>query len=291
MAVLTWDDLGQRFYETGVDHGVLYVPDDGGIYSPGVAWNGLTTVTESPSGADATAQFADNIKYLNLVSAEQFGGTIEALTYPDEFQQFDGLAIPTAGVAVGQQTRKRFGLCYRTLKGNDLEGNDFGYKLHLMYGVQASPSQKAYGTVNDTPAPIAFSWTVTTTPAPVSGLKPTSLITIDSSEVDGTALANLQTVLYGSSGIDPLLPTPDAVIAMFSGSVTVVDPLTAPTYNSGTHTITVPTQTGITYYVGDTPITAGSHVLSSGQHEIITARANNGFIIGAGNDSDWEFTF
>ena len=291
MAAITWDDTGSRFYETGVDHGVLYIPDDGGVYSLGVPWNGLTTVTESPSGADANAQFADNIKYLNLISAEQFGGTIEALTYPDEFQQFDGLAIPTPGVAIGQQTRKVFGLCYRTLKGNDLEGNDHGFKLHLMYGVQAAPSQKAYGTVNDTPAPIAFSWTVTTTPVAVSGLKPTSLITIDSTEVDPTQLADLEIILYGTSGVDPALPLPDVVVTMFSGAVTVVNPLTAPTYNSGTHTITVPTQTGITYYVGDDVITAGAHVLSTGQHEIITARPNAGFVIGDGNDNTWEFTF
>ena len=291
MAVLEWDNVGERFYETGVDHGVLYIPDSGGVYNEGVAWNGLITLTETPSGAAANAQFADNIKYLNIISAEQFGGTIDAFTYPDEFNQFDGIATPTPGVLVGQQTRKRFGLCYRTRKGNDLENEDYGYKLHLMYGVSAAPSQKAFGTINDTPAPISFSWTIDTVPVAVSGLKPTSLLVIDSTEVDPTALADLQTVLYGSSGIEPLLPLPDAVIAMFSGTVTVVDPLTAPTYNSGTHTITVPTQTGITYYVGDTVITAGAHVLSTGQHEIITARANAGFVIGAGNDNTWEFTY
>lgn len=216
MAQLVWDETGKRLYETGVDHGVLYIPDDTGKYGDGVAWNGLTTVTESPSGADANAQYADNIKYLNLFSAEEFGATIEAFTYPDEFNQFDGLATPSPGLAIGQQGRKVFGLSYRTRIGNDLEGDEHGYKLHLLYGCQASPSEKAYQTINDSPAAIAFSWAVTTTPVPVTDYKPTSLITVSSVEVDAAALKTLEDKLYGAGtpGV-PTLPLPDEVIAMF----------------------------------------------------------------------------
>lgn len=218
MTALAWDLVGERTYETGVDHGVLYIPNVSGVYDNGVAWNGLTTVTESPSGAEASAQYADNIKYLNLFSAEEFGATIEAFTYPDEFNQFDGSSTPVAGVIVGQQTRKSFGLCYRTLKGNDLEGTDHGYKLHLIYGATAAPSEKAYNTVNDSPEAITFSWELSTIPVAVTGLKPTASMVIDSTLVDATALAALEELLYGSVGSDPSLPTPDAVIAIFEGT-------------------------------------------------------------------------
>jgi hypothetical protein len=162
MAALTWDNTGERLYETGVDHGVLYLPDESGDYTDGVAWNGLETVTESPTGAEATATYADNIKYLNLISIEQFGGTIEAYTYPEEFSECDGSVIASPGVVVGQQPRKMFGLCYRTLLGNDSEGTQFGYKLHLVYGASATPSEKAFATVNDAPEAISFSWDFTT---------------------------------------------------------------------------------------------------------------------------------
>jgi hypothetical protein len=217
MAPLTWDQVGDKVYETGVDRGVLYIPDNTGVYNAGFAWNGLTTVTESPSGADANPQYADNIKYLNLVAAEEFGGTIEAFTYPDEFAQCDGTATPNPGVAVGQQSRKIFGLCYRTKIGNDVDGVDFGYKLHLVYGALAAPSEKAYATINDSPEALSFSWDFTTTPVPVTGLKPTSLIVVDSSVVDPTALASLETLLYGAAATPAALPTPDAVIALFAG--------------------------------------------------------------------------
>jgi hypothetical protein len=215
MPPLTWDDVGERLYEVGVDHGVLYIPDATGVYNTGFAWNGLTTVTESPSGAEASPQFADNIKYLNLISAEEFGGTIEAFTYPEEFAQCDGTALPSPGVAVGQQNRKSFGLSYRTQVGNDVDGTDHGYKLHLLYGCQASPSEKAYATINDSPEAIAFSWDFTTSPAPATGLKPTSLIVIDSTVVDATDLTALETILYGAAATEPKLPTPDEVIALF----------------------------------------------------------------------------
>ena len=210
-----WDQVGERLYETGVDHGVLYLPDATGVYNTGFAWNGLTTVTESPSGAEASPQYADNIKYLNLISAEEFGGTIEAFTYPDEFAECDGSAVPVDGVILGQQGRKQFGLSYRTQVGNDLEGTDHGYKLHLLYGCQAAPSEKAYGTINDSPEALAFSWEITTTPVPTTGYKPTSLIVIDSTVVDPADLTALETILYGAAAVEPELPTPDEVIALF----------------------------------------------------------------------------
>ena len=217
MAPLTWDEVGDRLYEVGVDHGVLYLPDASGVYNEGVAWNGLTTVTESPSGAESNPQYADNIKYLNLISAEEFGATIEAFTYPEEFAECDGTALPSPGVAVGQQGRKIFGLSYRTKVGNDVEGDDLGYKLHLVYGCQAAPSEKAYATINDSPEAIAFSWEVTTTPVPVTDYKPTSLIVIDSTKVDAADLASLEALLYGQAATPAALPTPDAVIALFAG--------------------------------------------------------------------------
>jgi len=216
MPPLTWDGVGEKVYETGVDHGVLYLPDAAGVYNAGFAWNGLVTVTESPTGAEPNAQYADNIKYLNLISAEEFGGTIEAFTYPEEFAECDGTALPEPGVMVGQQVRKMFGMSYRTKVGNDVDGSDFGYKLHLLYGLQAAPSEKAYATINDSPEAITFSWEVTSTPVPVTGLKPTSLLVVDSTVVDPSDLAALEALLYGAT-VAAALPTPDAVIALFAG--------------------------------------------------------------------------
>lgn len=212
--LLTWDGIGERYYETGVDHGVLYIPT-AGVYDTGFAWNGLVTVTESPSGAESSPQYADNIKYLNLVSAEEFGLTIEAYTYPDEFAQCDGSAEPVVGMMVGQQDRVTFGLSYRTILGNDVSGNALGYKLHLVYGCLAAPSEKGYSTVNDSPEAITFSWEVSTTPAPFSGGKPVSLITVDSRTTDPAALAALEVLLYGDDvgPTEPALPTPDEVVA------------------------------------------------------------------------------
>lgn len=290
MTELTWDGTGERFYETGVDHGVLYLPDGSGAYPNGVAWNGLTTLTESPGGADATAQYADNIKYLNLISAETFAGTIEALTYPDEFEQFDGLATPQPGVLVGQQSRKAFGLCYRTLKGNDVDGNDLGYKLHLVYGVTVAPSEKAYGTVNDTPAPIAFSWAFTTTPVPVTDLKPTALIIIDSTEVTDANLEALMAILYGSEDVDPVLPLPDDVIALFAGEVTSVIP-TVPTFDSDTDTITIVATTGVIYKNAATGavLTTGAHVITV--DTVVVAYPADGYVLTPGHVNEWEFDF
>ncbi len=219
MTALLWDQVGEHVYETGVDHGVLYIPDSMGVYDTGVAWNGLTNVTESPSGAEANAQYADNIKYLNLYSAEEFGATIEAFTYPEEFNQFDGVITPSPGVYVGQQKRLPFGFCYRTLIGNDTEATAYGYKIHMVWGATATPSEKAYGTVNDSPEPINFSWEIATLPLAVgTGMDPTSLIVIDSTKVDADALLALEEILYGSVSTDPSLPSPEEVVALFEGT-------------------------------------------------------------------------
>ena len=216
MAKLLWDQVGDRRYETGVDHGVLYTPDPvTGAYDSGVVWNGLTAVTESPSGAESNKQYADNIVYVNLVSAEEFGGTIEAFTAPDEFGIHDGTAAPKVGVYVGQQSRRPFGFSYRTKVGSDLNGDE-GYKLHLVYGAQASPSEKGYTTVNDSPEAMALSWEFTTTPVAVTGLKPTAILVIDSTKVDAADLAALELELYGAVATEPRLPMPDEVIAMFT---------------------------------------------------------------------------
>ena len=214
MSKLVWDKTGERFYETGVDHGVLYPLQAGGEYSKGVAWNGLTAVTESPSGAEASPIYADNIKYLNLMSAEEFGATVEAYTYPDEFAECDGSAVVAAGVFIGQQRRKTFGLCYRTVIGNDTDNNDYGYKLHLIYGALAAPSEKAYATINDSPEAITFSWEISTTPVSVAGFKPTACVTIDSTKADPEKLAALEAILYGSDEEDARLPLPDEIVSI-----------------------------------------------------------------------------
>lgn len=213
---LEWDKTGERRYETGVDHGVLYLRNASGVYDAGYAWNGLTTVTESPSGAESSAQYADNIKYLNLVSAEEFGATIEAFTYPDQFALCDGTASPVAGVSVGQQARQTFGLAYRTKIGNDVAGDALGYKIHLIYGCLAAPSEKAYTTVNDSPEALAFSWEVSTTPVNVPNLKPTASLIIDSTKVEADALAALEELLYGAAAAAPRLPLPAEIITLLT---------------------------------------------------------------------------
>lgn len=214
MSKLVWDQTGERYYETGVKQGVLYPMQEGGTYSKGVAWNGLTAVTESPSGAEATALYADDIKYLNLMSNEEFGCTIEAYTYPDEFAECDGSASIATGVTIGQQKRKTFGLCYRTVLGNDVDSNDYGYKLHLVYGCLAAPSEKAYATINDSPEAITFSWEVSTTPVSVNGFKPTACITIDSTKATKEKLTALEAILYGSESEEARLPLPDEVATL-----------------------------------------------------------------------------
>lgn len=216
MAKIVWDKTGERLYETGVKQGVLYVQGEGGTYVGGVPWNGLTAVTESPSGAEATALYADDIKYLNLVSAEEFGCTIEAYTYPEEFEQCDGSATLAKGVKIGQQNRKTFGMAYTTTVGNDVDGNGYGYKIHLIYGCTAAPSERGYSTINDSPEAITFSWEVKTTPVNVAGFKPTACLTIDSTQVDAEKLAALEILLYGDAENDAQLPLPDAIAEIFA---------------------------------------------------------------------------
>ena len=225
---LVWDKTGEHYYETGVKNGVLYPMSASGTYPKGVAWNGLTAITESPSGAEATALYADDIKYLNLMSNEEFGATVEAYTYPDEFAECYVSASLTEGVYMGQQARKTFGLCYRTTLGNDSKGNDYGYKLHIIYGAMASTSEKAYSTINDSPDAITFSWELSTTPVAVANFKPTASLTIDSTKVDAQKLATLEEILYGKDGtgedhstgaVDPRLPLPDEIANIMKGSV------------------------------------------------------------------------
>lgn len=213
MSKLVWDLTGERFYETGVKQGVLY-PQEDGLYPKGVAWNGLTAFTESPSGAEATPLYADDIKYLNLMSNEEYGFSLEAYTYPDEFAACNGEAELVPGVSLGQQTRKSFGFSCKTTLGNDIKGNDFGYKLHIVYNCLAAPSEKAYATINDSPEAITFSWECSTTPVNVNGYKPTASITIDSTKVDATKLAALEAVLYGSESEEPRLPLPDEIATL-----------------------------------------------------------------------------
>lgn len=253
MSELQWDKSGERLYETGVDRGVLYQIDETGDYVDGVAWNGLTAVTDSPSGAESNKQYADNIEYLNLLSKEEFAATIEAFMYPDEFGQNDGTIAPTPGVAVGQQRRRIFGFSWRTRLGNDIDGTDYGYKLHLAWGCLAAPSEKAYATINDSPEAITFSWEVSTTPVNVGTVggteyKPVAKMTIDSTKVDPTKLAALEDMLYGTASTDPELPLPADVITMMTTALTLATP-TIPTYNSSTDEITIPNVTGVEYYI------------------------------------------
>ena len=227
MSKIVWDQTGDRLYETGVKNGVLYIQNSDGTYPKGVAWNGLTSITESPSGAEATARYADVMKYLNLISAGELRATVEAYTYPDEFAECDGSASLATGVTVGQQSRKTFALCYRTVLGNDTDNDAHGYKLHIIYGATAAPSEKAYSTVNDSPEAITFSWELKTTPVNVAGFKPTACITIDSTKADPEKLTALEEILYGKDGtgdggltgaVNPRLPLPDEIKTLMTAS-------------------------------------------------------------------------
>lgn len=286
MATITWDQVGERLYETGVDHGVLYLPNSIGSYDKGYAWNGLVSVSESPSGAEASPQYADNIKYLNLVSAEEFGATIEAFTYPEEFAVCDGTAMPSAGVTIGQQTRKTFGLSYRTLIGNDTNSTDHGYKLHLVYSALAAPTEKAYSTVNDSPEAITFSWEVSTTPVQVPGYKPTATLTVDSTKVDPAALVTLEEMLYGTTGTDPALPTPEAVMAIFGDDAIVEVVPEAP--SQAANDITIPVVTGVTYRIDDEAV-EGTVTIS--EDVVVVATPEAGYKFPSVSDNDWFFAF
>lgn len=294
MPVLEWDKTGERLYETGVDRGVLYQIDEAGDYVGGVPWNGLTAVTDSPAGAESNKTYADNIEYLNLISVETFGCTIEAYTYPDEFGQNDGTAQPTPGVNLSQQRRRTFGFCWRTRLGNDIDATDYGYKLHLAWGCLAAPSEKAYATINDSPEAITFSWEVSTTPVSVgvvSGTeyKPTAKITIDSTKVDPAKLAALEAVLYGTVSTDPELPLPADVIIMMATTLTSATP-TAPTYNSTTDLITIPSVTGVEYWINGALVPAGSFGPISANTEVKIKPAT-GYKFPVPTQTQYVFTF
>lgn len=292
MTRIVWDKDGERRYERGVDHGVLYLRDGTGAYTEGYVWNGLTAVNESPSGAESNKQYADNIPYLNLKSAEEFAATIEALTYPDEFARCEGSAEPEPGVYVSQQTRETFGFSYRTLVGTDLNP-DAGYKIHVVYGADAAPSERSNSTVNDSPEPTAFSWEVTTTPAAVGTIggteyKPTAHLVIDSTKCDADSLAALEDILYGTVGGDPELPTPAVIIGLFSGSLTEVE-TQAPTYNSSTDIITIPSVTGVVYSV-DGEVVSGD-VGPITEDTVVTASPAAGYRFTETSDTDWSINF
>ena len=218
MAKIIWDEAGDRLYETGVEQVALYPMGSTGTYEKGVPWNGVTAITESPSGAEATPLYADNIKYLELRSVEEFGASIEAYTYPDEFAACDGSAELIKGVKLGQQPRKAFGLAYKTKVGNDTEGEEHGYKLHIIYGAKAAPSEKAYATINDSPEAITFSWEITTTPVAVDGHKPTAHIELDSTKCTAAQMAAVEALLYGSESEEAKLPTPAEILAAVQGA-------------------------------------------------------------------------
>lgn len=240
---IEWDKTGERLYETGVRNGVLYKKNSSGVYTPGVPWNGLTNISESPSGAETTSLYADDIKYLNMISAEEFGATVEAYTYPDEFAECDGSAEIVTGAMIGQQARKTFGLCYRTVLGNDEDGESYGYKLHLIYGCVASPSEKSYATINDSPEAISFSWEVKTTPVNVGGYKPTATVIIDSTKCNAAKLTALENVLYGTAATDARLPLPDEVASLLGGTASYP----VANYLTNVENSNVGTTTGSTY--------------------------------------------
>lgn len=218
---LVWDEVGERLYETGVDHGVLFVMGDNNQYGAGVAWNGLTGVTQSPSGAESNAQYADNIKYLNLISNEDFGATINAFYSPEEFDACDGMASPVPGLRIYQQNRKTFGFSYRTLIGNDTKGQGYGYKIHLVYNASATPTERTYNTVNESPEAATLSWTVTTTPVNITGYKPTAHLEIDSTTTDPAKLAAFEDIIYGTEEKEPRLPLPDEVVSLLGANSAV----------------------------------------------------------------------
>lgn len=293
MTRIQWDQTGERRYEAGVDRGVLYERDPAGEYSTGVEWNGLTTVTESPSGAESNPQYADNIKYLDLISAEQFAATIEAFTYPDEFEKYDGNASPVPGVSVGQQNRRPFGFCYRTKVGNDIEGADFGYKIHLVYGATAAPSEKAHATINDSPEAINFSWSISTNPVAVGTIdskeyNPTATITLDSTKLATDKLAMIEDILYGDETDDPSMPLPRDVIIMLTTTTTLATPA-QPAYNAGTHTITIPATTGVRYTINGEDQVAGPVVIA--EDTIVVAYPAEGYHFPDVVDTDWLYDY
>lgn len=294
MSRLIWDAIGERFFETGVSNGVLYIPDSQGNYTNGYAWNGLTGVTASPSGAESNKQYADNIQYLNLISAEEFGGTIEAFTSPKEFDQCDGSASPAPGILVGQQARSSFGFSYQTLVGNDIDGQDHGYKIHVVYGAQASPSERAYATVNDSPEAITLSWEFQTTPAAINpeievngrALRPTATLTFDSRNFSAEKMQELKNVLWGSASTNPRLPSPYELITMMSVELDEVTP-SNPTFDTDTDTITIPEVAGVDYFVDGKKVT--DEYLAAGP-TLVSALPAPGYKFPSVVQTHWVFT-
>ena len=216
MAKLVFNNVGERLFETGVKNGVLYVMGEDGTYENGVVWNGLTAVTESPSGAETTPLYADDVKYVVIYAAEEFGATVEAYTYPEEFEECDGSASIFEGITIGQQTRKSFGMCYKTSVGNDVQGQDFGYKIHIIYGAKAAPSEKSYSTINDSPEAVTFSWELSTVPVPVEGFNPTATMVIDSTRVPAEKMTLIENKLYGTESEEATLPLPNEILALLA---------------------------------------------------------------------------
>jgi hypothetical protein len=288
MVALTWDVPGAKLFETGVDKGVLYKRNAQGVYNTGFAWVGLTAVTESPSGAESSKTYADNKVYANITSAEQFDATLEAFTYPDAFMACDGTAELTPGVFIGQQNRETFGLAYRSKVGNDVAGLDYGYKLHLIYGGIAAPSERAYSTINESSDPMPLSWAISTTPVDVAGKKPTALLTIDSTKVNAAKLADLETILYGSAGVEPRLPLPAEVASIVGTTLTTTAQPTAPTYSSATKQITIPTVTGVDYFIDGVKKTG---LVTISKDTVVTATAAPGYKLPAVTDDDWLITY
>lgn len=290
MSKLTWDAPGTRLYETGVDHGVLF-PTRNGVYQTGVPWSGLTTVTESPSGAEPTPIYADNKKYLNLMSAEDFGFSIEALYYPDEWEECDGSAEIAPGISIGQQARKPFGFSYRSLLGNELEATEHGYKLHIVYGGLASPSERSRASVNETPEAATLSWDITTTAVDVPGFRATAHVTIDSTKTPASVMAAIESILYGTNGQDSRLPTPAELMALQQDAATVVAPA-APTFTPATGAIVIPTApAGVEYRRVDTDVVVtGTVTVAAGKTLGIRALAKPGFAFIPDQDDYWSFT-
>jgi hypothetical protein len=287
MTQIEWDKVGEKEYETGVSHGVLYLIDNVGQYTNGVPWNGLVSVTDSPSGAESNKQYADNIVYANIKSAEEVGGTIEAFTAPDEFGDCDGTREIVPGVLIGQQSRRSFGFSWQSLVGNDLEGTDFGYKIHLVYGADANPSEKQYQTVNDSPEPATLSWEYTTTPVSVPGFKPASKLTIKSTDLTAAKLAELEEILYGTEGSDPRLPLPAEIIEIVTGGAPVEITPAKPTQVG--NVITIPAVTGAIYSINGVDVVAGAQDPIT-DDVLVRVRATAGYKLpSSGYDADWLF--
>lgn len=286
MTKIVWDKVGERLFRTGCSHGVLYRQNASGIYNVGYAWNGLVSVAASPTGAEATPQYADNIIYVNLVSAERFEGSISAFMYPDAFAECDGTAEPVEGLGLGQQTRKPFGLSYQTLLGNDIEGQDYGYEINLVYGALAAPSERENNTVNDSPEAMELSWDLTTTPVDVPGFKPTATLTLNSTKISPAKMREIENILYGTPGQDPRLPLPAEIIAILSGASTEVEP-TPPTYDNITKVITIPTVAGVEYLI-DGEVVTGAVTIT--KDTVVTARPASGHKFPEITDDDWFYS-